>query len=1105
MIVANDNGVCLKGKAMRTNLLLGVAVAALVMPAAASAQETTSSIRGTVTKDGQPVAGASITAVEVQSGTRAATTTDANGNFSLPGLRVGGPYTVDVKSDAGTTQITDIYTVVQQSYNLPIELTGTEAATEVVVSASSIKRAGAVSTGPSTILTQADIGKVASVNRDLRDVEQRDPFATFDTGNATDRGGAVRFAGVNPRFNRFTINGVTVGDNFGLNQDASPTNRGPVPFDALDQVSTSAANFDIRQTNYQGGVIDAVLRSGTNKLALTGFYSENTDGLSGDTIGALRIPLPKFNSKTYGGTISGPILKNRLFFLVSYERNDDPRAFGTQPENITGLTTAQITNLGSIASGSRYGITGAAFGDVLRINQRVDEKLSTRIDWNIATGQRLSISYVSAFDSSVSPNNTSTSSTTPSYGLSSNAFTLSELLRAGIVQLNSSWGSNISTEVRFLYKSYTRGQEPLGGRGNSQFQVCQDAASAGSVTACTTGVPRIFFGPDNFRQTNSLFTDTYGGSFLGRVALGNHELKLLAEFARNRTFNNFVPNSLGSYYFDSLADFRSGTANQIQYAAVITGGVNGAAADFRYDEISLGLQDDWHPAPNLLVTYGFRWNLYGSNDAPVLNQAFAARTGFTNLKTYKGLATFEPRLSLDWKVNPTLRVHGGAGILAGGNPDIYLSNSFSNTVTTNALTLTRSTTAAEGCTGASNLTAAICNAALNNVGANVNPILTQFAQGGTASTSTNTGLLAPNFRLPSSFKATLSVEKDFLGIHFGADYLFSKTINDVVFRDVRSVAIGVLPDGRPRYTGRIAFSDNNFDILTFNANGGRSHIFDVRFDKRFDFGLSLGGAYQVQDVRDVGNASASTINSNYRFQLFADPNNPALGTSDNQTAWQFKYSVGYDHAFFRDYRTKIQLFGSTRAGNPYSFVFLDNTSTRSAVFGTVLTANAPSNLLYVPTSTSDARVSYDSTATQNSLETLINATGLRNFRGQIAPKNIARNRAITQLDLHLEQEVPLFVGKSRLSFFADIKNLPNLINSNWGGVRQIGPAAVVQVQCLSAPVATGVAPGAGVVDTNSSQTCAQYRYSAFRAPETSLQPIFNASTYFIRLGVRFTW
>ncbi|WP_199747446.1 hypothetical protein, partial [Corallococcus sp. AB049A] len=135
------------------------------------------------------------------------------------------------------------------------------------------------------------------------------------------------------------------------------------------------------------------------------------------------------------------------------------------------------------------------------------------------------------------------------------------------------------------------------------------------------------------------------------------------------------------------------------------------------------------------------------------------------------------------------------------------------------------------------------------------------------------------------------------------------------------------------------------------------------------------------------------------------------------------------------------------------FDAVGSNNARSAVFGTI--SNNDRYLLYVPTSTSDALVSYDTPATRDSLEALINATNLKKYRGKIADKNIARNRAFTRIDLHLEQELPTFIGKSRVSVFADVNNLPNLLNSKWGGVRAIGfPAtsAVVQVQCLSAAV-----------------------------------------------------
>ena len=1105
---------------MRNQFLLGAAIAALAIPAAASAQETTSSIRGTVQNAGAPVAGATVVATDVNSGTKSQTTTATDGGFSLPGLRPGGPYTVEITSPAGNKTVTDIFTVVQQAYNLPIELSATATADgaadaaagpDIVVTASSIAGAGTRQAGPSTILTQADVSKVASVNRDIRDVERRDPFATLDLSNTGDRGGAVKFAGVNPRFNRFTINGVQVGDTFGLNQDASPTNRGPIPYDAIGQVSTSVAPYDFRQSGFQGGAVDVSLLKGTNEFHGTGFYSQNTDGLSGDRIGSTRIVLPKYKSETYGARISGPIIADKLFFMVAAERNTDPRPFSTLLNQIPNLNQGIVNNINAITA-ARYPAVNP--GNTLTINPRKDEKIVAQVDWNITDGQKLSLSYINAYDVLVSQNNTSANAATPSYGLSSNAYALTELLRAGIVQLNSDWTDQFSTEIRGLYKSNRRGQEPLQGRNSGQFGVCNDATSQGAIgtgaaSACSTGSPRLFFGPDNSRQTNQLFFDTWEGSFLGRYRAGSHEVKLLVDITQNRTFNNFIQNSLGAWYFDSLTDYNNRRANQLTYSATINGQPNGAAADFRYTQYAFGLQDDWQVTPDLLLTYGARASLFAMHDQPVYNPYFNARTNFPNTRTYKGLDQFEPRISFNYKPSTFLsglRIRGGAGIFGGGSPDIYLSNSFSNTITTNSLVINRDATC--------NTPGSLCDLALNNVTGQIPAALATAATtpNGTTLPATNTGAIDPNFHLPRSLKATLSGDYTFMGINFGADYYYSNTIDGVIFYDARSRVIGRLPDGRPRYGNTFnGFANNNYDIVTANTSRGRSHIGVIRADKTFDFGLSLSGSYSLEDVRDVGSATSSTINSNYRYQVFADPNRPALGTSDNQTAWAFKYSVGFDHAFFRDYRTVLQLFGETRAGNPYSFTMFENTANRSTVFGTVLTntggTSANSNLLYVPTSTTDALVSYDSPATQSALDTLINNTKLKDYRGRIAGKNIARARANTRIDLHLEQELPTFIGDSRVSVFADINNFGNLLNKKWGGLRQLGfpaTAGVVQVQCLAAAVPTGTTPGAGVVNTTSSQPCAQYRYSSFVTPSESVLNT-TQSLYQIRLGARFTF
>ena len=1123
-----------------------VVALALVSATAVHAQETTAILRGTVTSGGDPVANAQITITNVPSGTVSRTATDASGVFNVAGLRPGGPYTVAVASTSGNSTVTDVQLAVGSPYDLPIDVAS---GADIVITSSTIRRAGISSDGPQTTLNAVDIAKVASVNRDIRDIERRSPFATIDLSNSR----AVSFAGVNPRFNRFTIDGVQVGDTFGLNPDASPTRRGPVPFDAIGQVSVSIAPFDIRQSNFQGGVIDVTLAPGTNDYHVNGFYSESTSGLQGHTIGALTIPNVHYDSKTYGVTLSGPIIRDKLFISGTYEKNTDPRPLSPgDVSQVPNLTPALLTQIQGIAK-NVYGYTT---GDILPITNNLDEKFTIKLNANLSDRQKLSISFVSAYDSTdslvnsgVSATGTNTSAPTatagPGISLASNDYKLTELLRTGIVQLNSDWTDRFSTEVHFVYESYKRGQDPELGRGFAQFKVCAvpttiNNGSSDTAVSCGVGNPVVYFGPDISRQTNALFNDTYDGLALARYQAGNHAFKAFVQYVENRTTNAFLQYSAGAYYFDSIADLQNRNASQFDYQNALTLNPDSTTANFRYGVYTAGLQDDWTISPSLRVSAGVRADLYDNYTAILTNQNFINRNGFPNTNNFEALYAIQPRLSFDYKGVRNLSLRGGAGIFAGGTPDIYFSNSYSNTgaIQNRITAVVRSTVNPDGstatCTATSPYTvangnAAVCTAALNGVtGTSVPGAVNTFLTTNTGSLLTApTASVAPNFRLPSFKRATLTAEYRIFGVTVGADYLYSETIENVAFTDLRSIAIGTLPDGRPRYTFRptpgaanavtgIQSLDTNTDIQIRNTPFGRSHVADVRFDKTFDFGLSLSGSYTYQDVRDVSNATSSVAGSLYNAQAVADPNNAQYGTSSDQTKWAFKYSLGYDHAFFRDYRTIIQLFGETRAGRPYSFTMNDNSGqTRSPVFGT--TGNSNHYLLYVPTGPSDPLVSYDSAATQAALDNLINSTALKNYRGTIAAKNIARSRANTRIDLHLEQELPTFVGRSRISVFADIENLPNLINHNWGGFDQVGfpqTATAVNVQCLAAPVATGTpvanigataaqnpTGAATVVDTVSTQPCAQYRYSTAQTP-AELITVAN-SLYLIRIGVRF--
>ena len=267
----------------------------VVAPVAAHAQETSATVQGLVTSNGAPVPNAEVVIVHEPSNTTSRTTTDAGGNFNQSGLRVGGPFRIEVSApNFEGVRITGVNLSAGEPLSVPVELAAAAAATatagqEVVVTGT---RAREQSTGPITALTRTQIEGVASVNRDIRDLARRDPFVTQDLTNSR----VIEVAGTNGRFNRFSVDGAQFNDDFGLNNGGLPTSRGPVPFDAIEQFSVKVAPFDIAEGDFQGGAINVILRSGGNRFRGNGFFAYSDDSLTGDKVESQEINL-EFKSK----------------------------------------------------------------------------------------------------------------------------------------------------------------------------------------------------------------------------------------------------------------------------------------------------------------------------------------------------------------------------------------------------------------------------------------------------------------------------------------------------------------------------------------------------------------------------------------------------------------------------------------------------------------------------------------------------------------------------------------------------------------------------------------------------------------------------------------
>ena len=1048
--------------------------------APAYAQETSSAVRGQVTSQGAPVAGAAVVVVHEPSGTTLSTTTDSSGNFSANGLRVGGPFTVTVDADGfQSSVVSDLFLQAGEPVRLPIDV---QQQAEIVVTAASLGGSVETSTGPITALGREEIEGVASINRDVRDLARRDPFVTLDPTNSR----TIEIAGNNGRLNRFSVDGAVFGDDFGLNNGGLPTSRGPVPFDAIEQFSVKVAPFDIAEGDFQGGAINVVLRSGGNRFAGSGFFSYTDDKLTGDRTRGRNTQLD-FKSEQYGGVLSGPIIKDKLFFMLAYEKTDetDPFDNGVGPgfaTQIPNLTQAQVDQVSAIAQ-STYGF--ATLGISANAAEE-DEKFVAKLDWNVSDNQRLSATYIRNEGTNVFQQNTSISAAAPTLGLSSNAYLLTEEVNSGTVELNSTWTDQFSTQLRVSYRDYNRGQNPLGGNDIAQFGVCLDATSVGNALSCSTGVPRVFFGPDLFRQANKLNSENLSADFTARVDAGAHQLKLVLGYTDIHTFNLFQRAATGNIYFDSLADFQARRANSVNLRASVPSLVPAdAASDFTTRQFTFGFQDDWQYSDSLAVSFGVRADLFDNPQRPSLGQGFLNRNGFSNRSTFGGRVAIQPRVGFTWDPVDRVVVRGGAGIFAGGTPDVFLSNSFSNTgFLDNEVTVTRANCVASG----------TC-AALDNVTGRTFPAaLTNFIIGSISDAPVNA--IDPKLELAQQFRATLSAsyEADLGplgdGWLFGADVLYNETIEGYQWTDLRSVRVGTLPDGRGRYGPRAGSATVNQDLLMTNDTRGRAIIGVARLSKSWDWGLSIDGSYTRSDVKDVNALTSSQASSLYNNNAFSEPNFPTYGRSIYEIRDQWKFSIDFSRKFFGDAKTRVALFGEYRTGRPFSLTMIDPTGTsstaRSVVFGTVGTGAR--HLLYVPNSGSDPRVVFDTPASQAAFDTLVDRLGIGKFRGRIIDKNTQDSPDVVKIDLHVSQEIPLpIIDTGKIELFADIENVLNIIDSDLGAVRQVGfpyTSSIVQVACV----------------TVGANTCAQYRYSNVLAPNEGLSA--RQSLYGIRVGVR---
>jgi hypothetical protein len=1055
-------------------------VAGFAVSMTAQAQETTTQLSGVVLGEaGQPVAGATVTVTHVPSGTSRTVTSNDEGRYVVSGLRPGGPYTVSVAGEGVKAEKFDnVTTRLGGPTVVDFGAAAAETLAEITVSGTREQDAG--------VAAKFDADQIANaptINRDLKDVVRFEPSINLDQGNFN----AISIAGQNTRYNSLTVDGVKQNDDFGLNNSGYATNRSPVSLDAVEQVSVLTAPWDVQYSGFQGGVINVVTKSGTNDFSGSAYYYYGDDSLAGDKSRDRNIKLV-FEEKTYGATFGGPIIQDKLFFFLNYEKFDRVGPVNVGPRG-SGFPVEQPE------------ISQADYDRVREISQRVygfdplaipttapeqSEKYLVNLDWNVTDAHRARFSWqrTEDFDTAGVPDNLGNRQ----YFSPSNWYERGYKLDQYVVQLFSNWNDNLSTEFKYAKKKVANRQEPLNGLGFSEVRI-----TTTNPSPIPTGT--LFIGPDVSRHANVLRNEQDQAKFRAQYLLGAHTLAGGIEWEKLDVFNLFVATSRGQAFFNSIADFEARRANRYAYGNAVTNNANDAAAAFAYTNTALYVQDRWQASDDFVLTYGVRQERFDSSDVPRFNSGYFARYGFSNTETLDGRKLTLPRVGFEWNVREGTQITGGVGLYGGGTPNVWISNSYSNDGAISAfIDCTRGTAPSAACP-------ASVLAALDNINLTQVPQAYQTQLSLQAGSGTVNGI-DPAFKIPSSWRYQLGLEQAFdLGMmgdnwKVSADVTYTDVKQAVVWKHQRLVQIGTLQDGRPRYgyrandpTTALGRGTGTHDILLTNTQKGSSLVASLELAKTWDTKVGLFDAsvgYAFMDAEDVTSATSSVALSNWDNLATSDINNPGLATSNYEIRHRFPVRLSWRKNLFGDNESAVNLFVERRAGRPYSYTFAlgANNNADIATFGDPRQNARQRQLFYVPTAPGDVELAGG--LTWDALNNYILSTGLDKYRGQIAPRNAFTSPWVTTADLQLRQELPGFGEGHKAVITLDVLNIANLINKDWGRFEQVGFPYVVPVVSAALNPTTG-----------------KYIYSGLSGAKTyNLNPV-QTSVWRLQLGLRY--
>lgn len=997
----------------------------LLFPISLFSQITTSNLSGIIKDNtGETIPGSIVYLTSLSTGTKYTSVADDNGIYHIYNATVGGPYSVKITSVGFLSYEKNDLQLILGGNDLNVILEDeTTQLKEVVVTATK----GGTKTGAGSNINENIIKTVPTLSRSITDFTKLVPQSINNS-----------FAGTNFRYNNVTIDGTINNDAIGFSPSlggqsgtsgmpGSSTRTSPISLDAIQDIQVYIAPFDVKVGNFLGGSINAVTRSGTNEVKGSIYTFGRNKLLTGFNTTNEYIDIQS------GYRLGLPIKKDKLFFFTNAEitYRNEPVFYGG---NSGGLVSDSLARVITNYTKTKYGYNVGEYNDYSIYSK--SNKFFNRLDWNINNNNQLTIR-----------NNTTVSEATnlerdlANFRFASMDFKQNNNQSSTVLELRSHY-NNKSNSLILGYTNIHDYRTPLS--ENISFPQTEIAYNGGTIFIGNEREATIF----NLKQKTFEFTNNFNWY------VGNHSLLL---GTHNEFYNidyGFVNAWNGRISYKSVDDYLNGKVNRIRGFYSFNNNdrdylFNNPYAHFNVNLLSTYFQDEI-TLGNLKLSPGVRLDYTNLPNKPTLSTQVSSQ--YTN--NYFNNLNISPRFGFNYKKDD-LVVRGGSGVFVGRIPFAWLGYAYYNDGV------------GFGSFDVNN------RASLVNNGDPISDGSKTFAFNNGQKNLTQTDLIQDGFKMPSVLRSNLAVEKIFNGYKLGVEGIYTQVINDLKFQQINIVTDNPTyysfdtNKEMPVYIGGKINSNLSNAYLLSNTDKGYRYQITTTLNKKYPFGLDVYGAYTYGVAKDITNGIRNSMESNWQLNQSLTPNDPQLAYSNFDIRHRI---ISQLTKTFKT--TQVSMVLNAQSGIPFTW---------GLVNGTLQNNPQAAGLVYIFNDNEVSKYIPDATQAQAFIDFINSNKYLTSRKGKFTERNGGRTPWSTTLDAKIVQNL----GKG-FQLTADIFNLTNLINKNWGKTYFIS-------NTFNSTTSVGLAKGTGEVFTFKTPTQSPY----------TTDPI--NSNYQIQLGLRYSF